>query len=1034
MTKITEWFSENTIDQYKKLFTDIFPVTKTNKRIKSEKLSVLEVNFNEYLAFSGNLKNDVIFIDIDNKEGNNKGTKEWKKLLIELELDEELALEKIDTLVHKTKNNGYHIFFKLPIGCDKDALTNKISKNVEVKKKESYLANSTITSKGNTGRYSVYRDQTVLEIPNALLMVLFSTKQITKKNNSTENFQILQEDIKGDNTVNWEDITYDDLKIKMDTLVPEVEFAKWQRQMYLFMTVYFHLKNLGKEMDTTCEDFLIHWSSKGINRGPDDRKKIIGMVSSFNLEANLDSLLPENNYLITNYDNSTFLESLAKSVANNVSKMREDLRPASTIRNYVDAHMDALASAFVKDVMANRECFILDQDYKSKIYTFYTFTINNRWEKIVSNAASKSTREILQLLPIYGILTYDGKTLYSNNLRNYISTILGGEDFVNKFGQVLSLKLTTSLYGLDLSSRDFPFNCDIFGFRNVAIKVTKSPFSFKVISWEQVRSLRLRGEIVISTESLDTQAFGDFLKKSVQFDPLILVEDASRIENDLFCLFAPLFWDFTVELPLNFCNTDEQIKEYREEILLRTKDRMKTFFHLIGKSMLRYKGNIVPFCFLVSGSEKIRNLNGANGKTFLGQYLLTSLFGKIRVTLSGSTNSTENKDKFTEASMKDALLQIVDDLPDTGKYNKVSIKHYIKAVGERYVKVRSMNSEPKDAKLLFDTIVIANNIDRNIGSDGGNQRRILFMEMHNANKINVIKEYSDTGDILNTHEHQFDGFSTTNEKETQQYYCNKFLNEVYRNFFSLDIVKKIMESSNFADNIYFTYLTALGNIFIGSQAEILSAEQISLKSKLFYYSIKGGNELIQKGSPNHLKGLTPFVVEDKSSPLFNLLAKTFKFEDKVTFDEETLGLLVTRSVLNRMIKYYVLTDTEEHSDEIDRFVQQVKGTFITLPDTYESLELIALTRMDLGNIYKQIASSDNTNISCKVNTKTYTELIKLVEFSIAGSPYRESSNTQKENIMELIKIFGIDNNEKLISLNLKHKESDIRNNWLRLYR
>ena len=126
-----------------------------------------------------------------------------------------------------------------------------------------------------------------------------------------------------------------------------------------------------------------------------------------------------------------------------------------------------------------------------------------------------------------------------------------------------------------MSSRDFPFNCDIFGFRNVAIKVTKSPFSFKVISWEQVRSLRLRGEIVISTESLDTQAFGDFLKKSVQFDPLILVEDASRIENDLFCLFAPLFWDFTVELPLNFCNTDEQIKEYREEILLRTKDRMK---------------------------------------------------------------------------------------------------------------------------------------------------------------------------------------------------------------------------------------------------------------------------------------------------------------------------------------------------------------------------------------------------------------------------------------------------------------------------
>lgn len=1039
-------FSENTVIQYSKVFTHIIPVGEDLCRFYSVKLAPQEVSYSEHKAFAGILKDNIIFIDIDNKEGNNEGTKEWKKLLIELDLDESLDLRTINTLVHTTKAGGYHVFFRLPKGCDKKGLPNSICKHIEIKKKDAYLSGSTVTAKEITGTYGIFRDCEVQELPSSLVMKLLSQKGSKKTKVKSEKedhlYKIMEITTQGDNGVNWDDITYDDLKVKMETISPAVDYPLWQRQLYLFMAVYFKLQSLGKELDTSCEDFLAHWSSKGINGQKRDRSDIEGMVASFNLEDNQEDLLPENNYLIINYNSVTKFESYAKQFADEVEKLREESMPSGKIKAFVERYLDKLATSFVEDVMTNRECFVLDQDYETRIYNFYSFTINNRWEQIISNASAKKTRELIQLSPIYNILATEGRTLYSDNLRRHLAVILGNEELLNKFGQTLSFKLTTSLHRYDLSSKDFPFNTDIFGFKNLAVKVTKNPYSFKVISWEQVRALRLRKEILISTESVGTESAGDFFRKGVLFDSSILralqKEDQDgklkvrfdKMEEELFTLFAPLFWDLSV--PFAYSQSE---KDFEEEVINSTKARMKTFFHLIGKSILRYKATTVPFLFVVMGTEKMRILNGANGKTFLGQYLLTSLFGMSRVTLSGDTASEENNDKYTEAALQGAMLQIADDLVEKGSLNQVNIKHLIKKVGERRTKIRDMGTKNKDATSYYDTVVFANNVNKNIGADGGSARRLLSMVLYNANKLNVIKEYASSEEMLKVHKQRYDSYDPSDEDSTQEHFMNKYLNRAYHNFFNLPIVKKGLEERALADNIYFTYLESLGEVFAVNNSEVLSEEQVRLKSLLFFYSISGGNLLLQLGSVNHLTGLTPFIVEDKAAPLYNLLLKCFIFNNKFSFKKpEDIGVPLTRAALSKMLKKTVLTNTDLHDDEINRFVQQVPSVMVKVIGSVEETEMLNLVKFDLGLLNAELAKNDNLRLEAKIRSGFHTELNSVIEADVGRSPYKKSDKTKEQKIVELTKALGLKGFTELVEVCKIVKAKDDDNLWLKMYK
>lgn len=1035
------------IQIYDEIFDSIYPVVSDhegdNRRFKSKKFAAKDIDFTMYDAYAGALKDRYIVIDVDNKNGDDEGSTAWDVLLVQLKLYESLNCKRPETFTHKTKTGGFHLFFKLPTGTDKKTLPTKLCQYVEIKITESYIAGSYIESKGVGGRYSLHADKEVMVLPSELLGLMLKN-QVAKKDKAQKNSVLLEEAnatgefIMGKNDVDWENISYEEIKARMNTLSPDIDYAKWLYQMYLFVTIYKHLQSLERALDNTCEDFLIEWSAKGSNKGKDDSVIIRGLVASFDMSKNEDKLLPENNCLISDYNSATSFESYAKFLAEKIHMLRTKKASIRVIGEFIEENSDGLANKLIEDIKIHCECFMLNKENKTDVITLLGFTTKNRWEKIISNATTRKARDPIIIETLFSILSRDGQTLYSKHLRVYCELLFPELKMLGKFADRLLLKIKTSLYNIDLSPRRMPLDCDILAFKNIAVKFQKQEPCIIAISWEEVRSYRLTEEIYVSTQSSAVRDFDHFINNGIIFDTKQLRSDREKITEDMYLLFAPMFWDFSVPYK------GESYEEFKEKLNQSAADRVHTFFTCMGKSMLRYKRNIAMLFFILAGDRKAQDENGANGKSFVGQFLLPSLFGRSRIATRSMSNSKENKDKFTESSLEGIYLQVLDDLDDSEGGNVVNVKHLIKKVGYRpAADIRPMHGIAYEVEMFYDIVIMANNIDPKMSSDAGNKRRIQEMILYNTNKRCNYGNFSDIYHMLAEHRALSESFldeAIPEENITPEYleekrlaFINKALYEAYLQFFTSPFVKNIEDSYTLTDNIYFTYLAVLAELFGTSLPEVNTQQQISLKTKALIYLIESGNVLLKAGTFNYLKGLVDFEIEDKGTPLLNIFKETIKCHK----DLDLVGLLVEKRNLLSFLSSSLLLDTVEHKNEISSFVSKLPELDVCEAKDGRLVKAVNLHYIDIGSIMTKITKEGTESIKVRFNTKLLTRLQAELSQEEDRSPFK-SFDKDLEPLLDatskLLNSIKLKVRDELLAEYFEKNPYPQDNNWLRLRR
>lgn len=1047
---------------YNEMFDSIYPIVSdhigANRRFKSKKYKAENVDFSEYDAYAGALGSNYIVIDIDNKKGMDEGSAEWDTLLIKLKLYKDFNSESHKTFSHKTKSEGLHLFFKMPPGIDKSSLPTKIGDNIEIKKEESYLAGSYVETKGKGGTYSLFTIDDIAELPASLLGNMLSV-QINKKKGKDKKETLLtelgdnEEYVMGNNEINWEDISYEEIKARMLTRAPNVDYAKWQYEMYLFIAIYYKLRKMGKELDTTCEDFLITWSAKGVNAGKEDATIIKGLVRGFDPAANSEKLLAENNFLIQNYNSATAFESYAKLVVSKLFKLKKKKATASVIKSFIESENDMLASKLIEDIKTYRECFMIHKENKTDIITLLAFTTKNRWEKLGSNASARKVRDPLLLETLFDVLLKDGQTLYSNYLRKYCEIIFTDLTMLGKFADKFLMKIKTSLYNVDLSSRRMPSDCDIMAFKNTAIKIQKNPIKLitenklenyeheshvVAISWENVRSHRLMEDIYMSNQSISSEDYDHFINRGIMFDTKQLKTPLNDIAEEMGLLFAPMFWNF--DLP--YYNDDYE--SYKKRLDQSARDRVLTFFSATGKAMLRYKNKIAPMFLILSGDEKAQDENGGNGKSFLGSDLLPTLFGRSKIFSRGVSNSNENKDKFMEASLVGAYIQILDDMDDTKGGNSVNVKHLIKKVGHRQSDVRDMQRTPREVESFYDTILMANNVDKRMASDAGNKRRIKYMIFYNSNKRCNSGEFEDFRDLLDDHKAMStDAVNNVLQEKDQRNpfvleekriaYTNKALTEAYTNFFYSGFVEKLKGKYTIADNIYFTYIGVLAEIFGANMPEICTQAQLEIRTKAFIYSINLGNKVLQAGTFDGLKGFSPFEIEDIGTPIYNILKDCIKIYTTTT----EIGLPIDKRTLINFISTSLFADVSKYRKEIYNFVNELP--ILAIDDSKNSgvvAEFINIKYMDIGAMVSKVNKDLRDDFTAKINNSMFAFLQTNLNHDIDCSPFRDGAfyGSLSDRVISLLNSMGLKLKIDHIKLYLAHNKGVVENNWLRIKR
>lgn len=1038
-------FSRSTIEAYKKIFLDFYPVSKEGKRIVSKASRDFDnmeayIRESEYRVFEGHLREDIIVIDIDNKDEHYYGSISWKNYLrnidkervkeskgqgkeIEYKLEDLYNLESPTTFSHRTKSGGYHLYFSIE-PFEKERLKNRIGKYIEIKKERSYIAGSYIEDfegkKG--GLYSIHSEEEVKRLDIAILLELLKPR--------------CDKTIKDYIELDWEYIDYNEVVERFKNWEPNSEYHHWLCQMYRFITVYemIRVKQDIVTMDS-CEEILQEWSKKGSNAGPNDYKIVKGIVNSFDINKNIKYLDVKNNSLLRGLSDkyedkeeeelkTEFEKEVRKIIIyfNNIKSQQKNLENElqiskdvldkediekiykkmnaleKTKEKHIIAQFDKLAKGFVQDINNYTDYFMLDIN-KKEIHTLYGFTINHKWETIFNNATRQITTNRINYIVLCNILDKDNCLLYDGGiLRKYLNSILYTIELENKFASHIFARISLEI-NPRLCPKKRPLDIDIMVFKNTAIKITKEPFSIKPITWEELRSYKLLDSPVLSlAEKHDC----DFEEQQLIFDKKTLDIPLEEIEEDIYILFAPLFYDFSYKImDLN--------KESEDLIIRRTKDRMRAFFSCIGKGMLRYKSGILPMFFILSGSEDSSRDNGGNGKSLLLEQILPCIFGVNTLHIS---KGMYKKTRFSNVALVDRYLSIIEDPGSEPTREELRIMELIKEVGERSDIVENKGKDIKHKKLFNDIIFVANTISRNLSLNESNRRRIAYLMLHNS----LARAYKYTCKKYTTLLENYKNFLETQEEwgnAEDQILRNseRILWKIYNSFFELYPAK-----NGDLYNIFHLYCDTLYREFYKEDSCNL------LRTKIFIYCFTLGDKLLKQGSFSYLTGLDIFKLEDANKPFYNLLVEC------ITVYETTdkIGFLITYDLLRNFLKK-AFRKVVFHEAELEAFLKEVPKVKYTSTTSFNTIKnYINIKVFNLGLFYQKLEIIKEIRVT--PNREFQTDITELNKNLLLALKTKDVDNILKGKI-KLICLLGIDKNDDICQQYLANNNS-LETNWL----
>jgi hypothetical protein len=235
----------NNVDKFKLRFNEKEPAVAWTKKHNHNKFISLKYN---NVGIPCGKDNNLIVIDIDNKD---EGIEEFENYL--------KLFGKLDTLIVKSVNNGFHYYFTYKHSVDsatyliKNSLTNSTKyrgKGIDVRTKGGYIVAP--ESSINNKKYTIINNVEPIEIPETLLLWLLEGREynnkINKKNKLTTKNTKKGKSVKKVNTdinIFINNYCYDITDEKIKYILINLD-ASWYNAFEKWFIVLTVLKNLNK--------------------------------------------------------------------------------------------------------------------------------------------------------------------------------------------------------------------------------------------------------------------------------------------------------------------------------------------------------------------------------------------------------------------------------------------------------------------------------------------------------------------------------------------------------------------------------------------------------------------------------------------------------------------------------------------------------------------------------------------------------------------------------------------------------------------